>query len=81
MKFISLISSGIDSPVATYLISKISKEIILLHGDIRPFTDNRVFKNFIILASHLKKISNSVTKAKTFSTGASITIGFSILAN
>ncbi len=56
MKFISLISSGIDSPVATYLISKISEEIILLHGDIRPFTDDREIENFKVMAIHLKKI-------------------------
>ena len=59
MKFVSLISSGIDSPVATYLVSKTSKEIILLHGDIRPFTDEREIENFKTLASHLKKISSS----------------------
>jgi thiamine biosynthesis protein ThiI len=56
MKFLSLISSGIDSPVATYLISKKAKEIILIHGDIRPFTDNREIVNFKHLAKHLKKI-------------------------
>ena len=33
MKFVSLISSGIDSPVATYLFSKKSKELILIHAD------------------------------------------------
>lgn len=55
MKFVSLISSGIDSPVATYLLSKKSDEIILVHGDIRPFTDNREIENFNILAKYLEK--------------------------
>jgi thiamine biosynthesis protein ThiI len=41
MKFVALISSGIDSPVATYLISKKAKDIILLHADNRPYTDDR----------------------------------------
>jgi thiamine biosynthesis protein ThiI len=56
MKLVSLVSSGIDSPVATYLFSKKSEEIILLHGDIRPFTDNREIENFKRLVEHLKKI-------------------------
>jgi len=57
MKLVSLISSGIDSPVATYLLSKSSEEIILVHGDIRPFTDDREIENFLKLAKHLKKIT------------------------
>jgi len=55
MKFISLVSSGIDSPVATYLLSKKADEIIFVHGDPRPFTDDREINNFIKLAKHLKK--------------------------
>lgn len=57
MKLVSLISSGIDSPVATYLMSKSSEELILVHGDIRPFTDYQEIENFFKLAIHLKKIS------------------------
>lgn len=56
MKFVSLISSGIDSPVATYLLSKKADEIILIHGDIIPFTDQREIENFTLLVDHLKKI-------------------------
>ena len=55
MKFVSLISSGIDSPVATYLFSKKSTKIILIHADGRPYTDDREIKNFINLVTHLKK--------------------------
>ena len=54
MRFVSLISSGIDSPVATYLMSKITDEMILVHGDIRPYTDSRDIQNFQNLAEHLK---------------------------
>ncbi len=72
MKFISLVSSGIDSPVATYLISKISKEIILLHGDIKPFTDDREINNFILLATHLKKISKCLFKVYISAHGESL---------
>ena len=64
MKFVSLISSGIDSPVATFLLSKKADEIILVHADGRPFTDNREIENFTKLADHLKKITS--TKMKTY---------------
>jgi len=62
MKFVSLISSGIDSPVATYLLSKKSEELVLLHADNRPFTDDREIQNFIKLAKHLKKVIPSAIK-------------------
>jgi len=55
MKFVSLISSGIDSPVATYLLSKKTEEMILVHADGRPFTDNREIDNFLLIVKHLKK--------------------------
>jgi thiamine biosynthesis protein ThiI len=56
MRFVALVSSGIDSPVATYLLSKHAEEIILLHADNRPFTDDREIEKFITLAKHLKKL-------------------------
>ena len=62
MKFVSLISSGIDSPVATFLLSKNAEEIILIHGDIRPFTDNREMENFKKLAKFLDKITSCKIK-------------------
>jgi thiamine biosynthesis protein ThiI len=58
-----LVSSGVDSPVATYLISKKAEEIILVHADNRPFTDDREIENFIVLAKHLKKHISSSIKA------------------
>ena len=63
MKFVSLISSGIDSPVATYLISKKTKKIIFLHSDNRPFTDDSEINNFISIAKYLKKKIGSDIKA------------------
>ena len=56
MKFVSLVSSGIDSPVATYLLSNKAEEIILIHADNRPFTDDREIEKFVILAKHLKTL-------------------------
>jgi len=58
MKFVSLISSGIDSPVATYISSKKSDELILIHADGRPYTDNREINNFISIAKSLKNQTN-----------------------
>jgi thiamine biosynthesis protein ThiI len=56
MKLVALLSSGIDSPVAIYMLSKNADEIILLHADNRPFTDDREIEKFISLAKHLKEI-------------------------
>jgi len=72
MKFVSLISSGIDSPVATYLFSIKVDEIILLHGDIRPFTDKREIENFERLVKHLKKICDCLLKTYLIPHGNSL---------
>jgi len=72
MKFVSLLSSGIDSPVATYLISKKADEIILVHGDIRPFTDNKEIENFKNLAVQLKKIIKCSLKIYVIPHGKSL---------
>jgi thiamine biosynthesis protein ThiI len=53
MRLVALVSSGIDSPVATYLLSKNAEEIILLHADNRPFTDDREIQKFEALAKYL----------------------------
>lgn len=55
MKFVSLLSSGIDSPVATYLLSEKADELIFVHADNQQFTDNREIKNFIDISKQLKK--------------------------
>jgi tRNA uracil 4-sulfurtransferase len=72
MKFVSLISSGIDSPVATYLVSKKAKEIILVHADIRPFTDGRENEKFIKLAKYLKNLLSCPIKAYILPHGNSL---------
>lgn len=59
MKFVSLVSSGIDSPVATYLLSKYAEEIILLHADNRPFADDREIEKFVTLGKYLKTLVSS----------------------
>jgi len=64
MKLVSLISSGIDSPVATFLLAKKADEIILVHADIYPFSDFREVNNFLKIAEHLK--GQIKTKIKTY---------------
>jgi thiamine biosynthesis protein ThiI len=63
MKLVALISSGIDSPVAAYLLSKKTDELILLHADNRPFTDDREIEKFITLAKYLKTMVSSKLSA------------------
>lgn len=64
MKAVSLISGGIDSPVATYLMLKKGVEVIGVHMDNRPFTDDKTIEKFLELIKHLEKISNR--KIKTY---------------
>lgn len=59
MKVVSLVSSGIDSPVATYLLSQYAEEMILLHADNRPFIDDHELGKFITIAQHLKRVVSS----------------------
>jgi len=63
MRLVGLVSSGIDSPVAASLVSQYAKEVVLVHADNRPFTDDREVDNFSQLAHHLKHQCNSVKKA------------------
>lgn len=74
MKFVSLVSSGIDSPVATYLLSRHGEDIILLHADGRPFTDDREIDNFIKIARHLKTQATGNLKAFLIPHGDSLTV-------
>ena len=55
MKIISLLSSAIDSPVATFLISKKADELIFVNGDIAPFSNSNENDKFLELAKYLSK--------------------------
>jgi thiamine biosynthesis protein ThiI len=72
MKFVTLISSGIDSPVATYLFSKKADELIFVHSDNRPFTDDREINNFTLIAKYLKKKMRMKIKAYIVPHGPSL---------
>lgn len=62
MKFLSLISTGIDSPASTYLFSKKATEIIIVHFDITPFSVAKDNKEFVNIVKHLKKICDCEIK-------------------
>ena len=50
MKLVSLMSNGIDSPVASYRMSLMGADVILLHMDNRPYTDDRSVENVKAIA-------------------------------
>lgn len=64
MKLLSLISGGIDSPVATYMMLDQGAKIDMIHFDNRPFTDDGQFNKTKALVAHLEKISGK--KIKTY---------------
>lgn len=57
MKLISLMSNGIDSPVASYIMSQRGAEVILLHMDNRPFTDDRSIGIVKDIAARLREVT------------------------
>ena len=52
-KVVSLVSSGIDSPVATYLMMKRGCQVIALYCDNQPYTTPEALKNFEDLVDQL----------------------------
>jgi len=56
MKAVSLLSSGIDSPVATYIMGQQLDRILLLHAENQPYSDAKARETFIHLSHHLHKI-------------------------
>ncbi len=56
-RFIGLLSGGIDSPVAIYLMLKKGADGILVHFDNRPFTDDRQFNKVQKLAERLSELA------------------------
>lgn len=53
MKVVCLLSGGIDSPVAAYCLSRNGAEVILLHMDNRPYSDERSVDKVMRLAGRL----------------------------
>ncbi|NOR85804.1 hypothetical protein GQ473_06825 [archaeon] len=55
MKLISLLSGGIDSPVASYLMMKKDADVVFVHMDNRPFIDDRPLEKVKKLVAILNK--------------------------
>lgn len=56
-RLVALMSNGIDSPVASYLMSQRGADVILLHMDNRPFTDDRSMDIVRDIAAQLRKVT------------------------
>ena len=63
-KVVVLVSSGIDSPVATYLMMKRGCEVIALHCDNAPFTEPKVHENFDKIIDQLQNYAKGVPITK-----------------
>ncbi|UCF08351.1 MAG: hypothetical protein JSW28_01280 [Thermoplasmata archaeon] len=62
MKLVSLISGGIDSPVATHMMLELGAEVVAVHFDNRPFTDDGQFNKTGALVHHLENLDNTEIK-------------------
>ena len=56
MRLVSLLSGGIDSPVAAYTISPWASELFFVHADNRPYYGDQSYQNFLAVAARLKTI-------------------------
>ena len=59
MKLLALISGGIDSPVAAYIMDRAGADVTLLHMDNRPFADDRSIEKVAALAERLRTVTGS----------------------
>jgi len=57
MRLVALISGGIDSPVAAYMMSQRGADVILLHMDNRPYTDDRCLEKVKKIAQRLNAVT------------------------
>ncbi|MDG6218494.1 MAG: hypothetical protein QCI00_03535 [Candidatus Thermoplasmatota archaeon] len=69
MKCISLVSSGIDSPVAAYVLSSFVDSFVFVHVDNRPFTDDREITNSVQIVKKLDELVNNPVELHLVSHG------------
>ena len=55
MKAVCLLSGGIDSPVAAYVMGRNGADLALLHMDNRPYADSSAVNKAISLASQVER--------------------------
>ena len=74
-KVVCLISSGIDSPVAAYLMMKRGCEVIALHCNNDSFSGPKVTENFNLLIDRLDEYANGSTiKRRVIDYGEYLTV-------
>ncbi len=56
VRYVGLISGGIDSPVAAHLMLSRGAEMVLVHFDNRPFTDDTEVEKVLTLVTRLREI-------------------------
>lgn len=59
MKTVCLLSGGIDSPVAAYLLGKNGCDVALLHMDNRPYADDHNYQKALDLKKRLEEELNA----------------------
>ena len=57
MKLVSLISGGIDSPVASYMMAHVGADVILLHMDNGQYGDKKEVEKVVKIAEQLEKVT------------------------
>lgn len=57
MKLVSLLSGGIDSPVAAYMMAEVGAEITLLHMDNRPYAGDEIIEHVQRIAARLREVT------------------------
>ena len=56
MKVVCLISGGIDSPVAAYMMARKGAEVVLLHMDNRPYSDDAGVEKVYAIRERLESV-------------------------
>ncbi|MFA6804120.1 MAG: tRNA 4-thiouridine(8) synthase ThiI, partial [Candidatus Methanomethylophilaceae archaeon] len=54
MKLVSLISGGIDSPVASYIMSRVGADVLLLHMDNGRYCDGKDRDKILLISEQLE---------------------------
>lgn len=62
MKVVSLLSGGIDSPVSTHLLLRKGVEVVAVHYDNQPFTDDKQLNKTKELIKRLEEHSGKMVK-------------------
>ncbi|MBP5395268.1 MAG: 7-cyano-7-deazaguanine synthase [Candidatus Methanomethylophilaceae archaeon] len=57
MKLVSLISGGIDSPVASYMMAHVGADVTMLHMDNGQFGDPKDVEKVVSIAKQLEKVT------------------------